>query len=119
MFFITGACFVVGMAVLDFVGTILLGLFTGNYRFGYTRWSLIASVIQFVIFGTTMGFIVTKFDWKSPGHAKRAMLRAGLCAACAYPIRDLTPEPDACTICPECGAAWRLESVESSKGATP
>lgn len=30
------------------------------------------------------------------------------CAACAFHLDDLTPEPDGCTVCPECGAAWKL-----------
>jgi hypothetical protein len=38
----------------------------------------------------------------------RAMIAAnGHCAACGYEIMDLPPEPDGCTVCPECGAAWR------------
>ncbi len=32
----------------------------------------------------------------------------GRCATCAYSLRGLPREPDGCTVCPECGAAWRL-----------
>jgi hypothetical protein len=32
------------------------------------------------------------------------------CLVCAYPIADLEPESDGCTVCPECGAAWRTGS---------
>lgn len=38
------------------------------------------------------------------------------CAACFYPLDDCKPEPDGCTVCPECGAAWRLP--ESTAGDT-
>ncbi len=34
------------------------------------------------------------------------MVRAGRCAGCAYSLEGLGPEPDGCTVCPECGAAW-------------
>ncbi len=40
--------------------------------------------------------------------AIRAWLSIGHCAACGYSLRGLKPEFDGCTVCPECGAAWRL-----------
>lgn len=39
-------------------------------------------------------------------------VRARQCAACGYPIGDLPPADDGCTVCPECGGAWRLPAVE-------
>lgn len=30
-----------------------------------------------------------------------------ICPACGHSLRGLSPEPDGCTACPECGAAWR------------
>jgi hypothetical protein len=35
-------------------------------------------------------------------------LKSGRCASCGYDLRTLTQAPDGCTLCPECGAAWRL-----------
>jgi hypothetical protein len=113
IFFISGACFAVGMKILVFVGLVATGLFTGNFMLSDMSWSPIESAIYFVAYGTAMGFIATKFDWKSPERAQRAMLRAGLCVACAYPIHDIPSEPDGCTVCPECGAAWGFEQAES------
>jgi hypothetical protein len=40
--------------------------------------------------------------------ARHGARRAAICAACGYDLHGLTPEPDGCTVCPECGAAWRL-----------
>ena len=37
-----------------------------------------------------------------------ASLRFGLCPACGYEIGSLPADPDGCTPCPECGAAWNL-----------
>ena len=31
-----------------------------------------------------------------------------VCLTCKYQLSGLHPEPDGCTVCPECGAAWRL-----------
>jgi len=39
-----------------------------------------------------------------------------LCASCGYGLHDAVIEPDACTICPECGAAWRLGERPTSEG---
>lgn len=30
------------------------------------------------------------------------------CAACGYAMHGLTAQADGCTVCPECGAAWRV-----------
>ncbi len=35
----------------------------------------------------------------------------GHCAVCDYPLDGLVAEADGCTVCPECGAAWRVEGT--------
>lgn len=40
------------------------------------------------------------------------LLDHGLCVQCGYFIKGLPPEPDGCTVCPECGAAWKLPTCE-------
>ena len=40
----------------------------------------------------------------------RGALGRGKCASCSYQLADLHPAPDSCTVCPECGAAWKLNS---------
>lgn len=41
------------------------------------------------------------------------MLRRGKCVSCRYPIADLKQDSDGCTICPECGSAWKLNAPSS------
>jgi hypothetical protein len=41
-------------------------------------------------------------------YAFRAALAMELCPACGYSLTATTPESDGCTVCPECGAAWKL-----------
>ena len=36
------------------------------------------------------------------------LLSRSLCPACGYNLSGLAPDPDNCTTCPECGAAWRV-----------
>jgi hypothetical protein len=38
----------------------------------------------------------------------QSMPAAGLCPACGYGIRGVRQADDGCTVCPECGAAWRV-----------
>jgi hypothetical protein len=37
-----------------------------------------------------------------------AMLGVGHCPGCGYDLTRATPEDDGCTVCAECGGAWRL-----------
>jgi hypothetical protein len=39
----------------------------------------------------------------------------GVCYACGYDLVDLPAEGDGCTVCPECGAAWRVDAQEEAK----
>jgi hypothetical protein len=41
-------------------------------------------------------------------RAVRACLRSGHCPRCAYRTQGLPADLDGCTVCPECGAAWRV-----------
>lgn len=43
---------------------------------------------------------------------RREVIRAHFCPSCSYRLRGVPPEPDGCTVCPECGAAWRLPDEE-------
>lgn len=58
----------------------------------------------------------------SPRRTRRvASLLAdhGLCPTCAYRLTDLRPEQDGCTVCPECGGAWRRSAVATFAPAIP
>ena len=42
-----------------------------------------------------------------------------VCGPCGYSLTGLAPDPDGCTVCPECGAAWRLPgNPNNSPGTT-
>ncbi len=40
------------------------------------------------------------------------IMRLDRCPACLHLIREIGPAADGCTVCPECGGAWRLNSGE-------
>ncbi len=47
--------------------------------------------------------------------------REGFCPSCAQSLEGLPHASDGCTICPECGAAWRLSAHEPPRtdGVSP
>ena len=51
--------------------------------------------------------------WGHPPLVRDGLLAQGLCPACGHGVRGIPPGPDGCTVCPECGAAWR------ARGETP
>ena len=62
-----------------------------------------------LFFGLLFGLFLNRYAWKNPQRAVLAMTQVGLCPSCAYRIDEIGPEPDGCTVCPECGGAWRLD----------
>jgi hypothetical protein len=44
--------------------------------------------------------------WRN--RVRAALLAEGRCPSCGYPLHGLEQQPDGCTLCPECGAAWRI-----------
>jgi hypothetical protein len=39
----------------------------------------------------------------------------GVCGTCAYPLHGLSPEPDGCVVCAECGSAWSASRIVVSE----
>ena len=38
----------------------------------------------------------------------RLVTRYGYCASCGYALTKLPVDEDSCTVCPECGSAWKV-----------
>ena len=107
-FLITGVPFASLMIAWNWMVPLLTG---GSTSVDYFS-SRIQSQFWFhlIVFGGIMGGYFKLYTWRSAKAARRAMLRAELCVSCAYPLDGCQPEPDGCTVCPECGAAWRLKA---------
>ena len=67
-----------------------------------------------IIIAPTMAVVLTalatlRTAWRDRAWTLRqSMGRLARCAACGYDLSASEPEPDGCTVCPECAAAWRL-----------
>ena len=73
---------------------------------------IFSSLVDFVGFSlwmAIMALIQSRIFWRSDEHGMRAILRIGRCPSCLYELDGVPAEPDGCTVCPECGAAWRVE----------
>ena len=68
--------------------------------------TVVFSVMFVMSFFSTL--LIYKVTWRSPINGRDSLLTSGICPACAYWIAGVPPESDGCTVCPECGAAWRM-----------
>jgi Zn ribbon nucleic-acid-binding protein len=50
-----------------------------------------------------------------PAQTRQRFLAALLCPACAHDLKDIPARDDGVTVCPECGAAWRVEGTEGQR----
>lgn len=66
-------------------------------------------------FGLPMGYFASARMWRSTAHARDAMLEYDLCPHCAHGLGGIPPEADGCTVCPECGSAWRIDTQASAE----
>jgi len=71
-----------------------------------------------VFIGVTGGLWFLWFTAKQVRDRKvrAVVLRHRRCAACGYDLRALPPDDeDGATVCPECGCAWKLETVTEAE----
>ncbi|MBY0112662.1 MAG: hypothetical protein K2Y21_07565 [Phycisphaerales bacterium] len=62
-----------------------------------------------LVVGVVQTFVIYKAArWLWAPIEAREMLRKCLCPHCRFSLVGISPDPDGCTVCPECGAAWRL-----------
>jgi hypothetical protein len=81
------------------------------------RYALIPAGI-IVPFGALFGARTTRrWFWGAPPDAvAAALLSEGRCPSCAYRLAAIRAGPDGVTVCPECGAAWRLSRNHAPTG---
>ncbi|MFK7884313.1 MAG: hypothetical protein AB8F26_09065 [Phycisphaerales bacterium] len=104
----SGMYFGVGMAVSLILKELII---TGQVDRLMIRLTLLMAPIGGLLSGVFFGFFASGYIWKSTTDARDAMLEYDLCPHCAHGIGSIPSEPDGCTVCPECGAAWRFTSM--------
>jgi len=71
---------------------------------------ILAMVGGVILFGVAAMFLRSNVGI-SKRTLRREMLRRALCPRCAADLDGSRPSDDGCTVCRECGAAWRTEEV--------
>ncbi len=70
---------------------------------------VLAGVAAPLAIGVVQSLVIYKAArWLWAPIEAREMLRKNLCPHCRFSLAAIVPDPDGCTVCPECGAAWKL-----------
>jgi hypothetical protein len=63
--------------------------------------------LGWAVLGLVLGVMTFRYKFRqSPEKIVEAALRERCCPSCNYSLSGISPDPDGCTTCPECGAAW-------------
>lgn len=65
-----------------------------------------------ILYIVYMGIYIHRQKWRSKESIISVMTHMRHCPACVHGIDVIQPEPDGCTVCPECGAAWRMDNED-------
>ncbi len=85
------------------------GILVYSYRSAYSIPS--GTEIPRVVVGILAPFVMaTALLIRRAARAADELVLSGLCPGCDYSIAELEPADDGCTVCPECGAAWRTRN---------
>ncbi len=86
----------------------------GRLSRGIDWLGIAALVVDLVLIALAVRFREFPFGIKTSAGSARKLVECGQCGACGYELRAIPPDPDACTTCPECAAAWRLPPPAST-----
>ena len=69
------------------------------------KWFLLSALLLPALLGAS---VVNRLaEGSSDRSLTHRLVEAGFCGQCCYPLDRIPPQADGCTVCPECGAAWR------------
>jgi len=103
------------------VGVVLLTLVWLTAEFGpqviaFTLFSPVSSTLIILI--SLTGVAIVNWLRERADALKRSHIRAGHCPSCSYAIAAVEPSADGCTVCPECGSAWRTDDPRYTQTGT-
>lgn len=78
----------------------------------FPSWIVLPILVSFVV--AVFGGVLMPFYLNLPNRwNRRAARELRWCMKCAYSLEGVEPQADGCTVCPECAAAWKLESPDA------
>jgi len=84
-----------------------------TYKIYSFRWWADELVKAGVVFGVPLLVFSAIAYWAIRRKAElraSAAVELGFCGGCGYRLNGLAQEQDGCSVCPECGAAWKIEN---------
>ena len=103
-----GSRYFAGSYALTLLAGLAIGVMMVPIRLALTAGAVAASVFVALIFVHTR---IWHHGYEA--IARDAMFSFGRCPSCAYELRAAPIQDDGCSVCPECGAAWRLTKSEA------
>jgi len=79
--------------------------------------SWLVAALQGVLVPVTMTPFLYWSARRMRARVARLIIAEDHCATCGYSLRGVQPEPDGCTVCPECGSAWDRSIAPTLPGA--
>lgn len=76
----------------------------------------VLSMVSLVLVVSALLFTTDPFPRVPFRIRANAFLNRRLCPACGSSLNNIAAEPDDCTVCPECGAAWKLPVPTAEPG---
>jgi hypothetical protein len=76
------------------------------------EWAMLLFMLAFAI--GAIPFSWAQLRWTHNESIAKGYVASGCCASCGYSIRGIAPEVGGCTVCPECGSAWRVDTASPS-----
>lgn len=112
----SGIATLVGIVLVTAVG---LGVWShlGLNIIGFAAHSIVWALGLGVAIAIGRGLLLIVERYKV--HAKRLLLKEGLCPLCSYEIADMSAAVDNLIACPECGSRWRQGRIGDSADAVP
>ncbi len=80
-----------------------LGLFVGMFLLSFAPQGIALLLVTMSVLGLLL-FTNVWYD-----KAEEPPSHVDLCLACGFKLDGLVEASDGCTVCPECGAAWRRD----------
>jgi hypothetical protein len=109
--------FVLGViAMIPWIATLVI-------HHAYRHSSFVHSWTFLLVQGSAFVCGLAPLPWWFHKRAARriasALIFEGYCPCCRYQLAGTPPQLDGCSVCPECGAAWRLPPWRLSPPPTP
>lgn len=92
---------------------IAVTLRVGPFALAVTLFSPVSSTL--ILVAVTAGIAIVSSGSRVLARSRRRIIDQGHCPTCLYSLREIEPDDDDATTCPECGNAWDLRPLGATQ----